>query len=34
MKLPHNDSPWFYLALMLSLVFAIALLVLVMGAFK
>jgi hypothetical protein len=31
MNLPHNYSPWFYLALMLSLVFALMLLLFASG---
>jgi hypothetical protein len=34
MKLPHNDSPWFYLALLLSLLFAVLVLLLASGVIK
>jgi hypothetical protein len=34
MKLAHNDSPWFWLALVLSLLFSVLVLLLASGVIK
>jgi hypothetical protein len=34
MNLPHNESPWFWLALVLSLLFAVLVLLLASGVIK